>query len=284
MSENDAGQLFVWRGQREITFHSAGYSSELSEELARLYGSASRRCPFCPGTYTEQSHTTWSAGWYWQGGGTVSRCNLCGFAFTHEWDDNMPGAYTAQSISTLCQLDINSAELAMGELGSHLRRNFRDILALTPQRFSGLVGDIYKRLGYEVRYRPQTHDGGFDLVLLEDSAASSVLVQCKRYSGNRKIGVDIVREMLGVYLYESLATPIAGVRIVTTSKFTRDATELAAQINTRLQSTLFKLTDADELLREMELYNEQLPPLELALWSRSDLAPALAQSRPKEHS
>ena len=86
---------------------------------------------------------------------------------------------------------------------------------------------------------PATRDGGRDIL-----ARSSVfknhlyLVECKKYSPNNRVGVNIVRELYGVLMQQRATAAI----IATTSAFTKTALEFRAPIE-----FLMDLKDFDKI-------------------------------------
>jgi len=114
-------------------------------------------------------------------------------------------------IGILKSLNASDGELALKELGVHLRRQFSDARLITPRRFEELVGDVYRNLGFSVRITAQTHDGGFDLVLVERSTGEQTLVECKRYTNGAMVGVDLVRQLIGVQLLQDIPRANAAV-------------------------------------------------------------------------
>jgi len=90
------------------------------------------------------------------------------------------------------------------------------------QEFEMLVGEAYRRHGYEVIERDGGGaDGGVDLVLRKDG--ERFLVQCKQWRA-RRVGVKIVRELYGVMAAEDAA----GGFVVTSGEFTKEASAFAA--------------------------------------------------------
>ena len=64
------------------------------------------------------------------------------------------------------------------------------------KRFEDLLGEAYRRQGYQVlETLGASADGGVDLVLRKDGAVT--LVQCKRWKG-KPVPVQTVRELFGV--------------------------------------------------------------------------------------
>ena len=131
---------------------------------------------------------------------------------------------------------------AMGALVSALRRRERrrliDTAARSPaadalhgmtwQSFEVLVGEGFRRQGYLVEETGGGGaDGGVDLVL--GKGGDRFLVQCKQWKAFR-VGVTVVRELYGVMA----ARGAAGGFVVTSGRFTQEATDFASGRNIRL--------------------------------------------------
>jgi restriction system protein len=96
------------------------------------------------------------------------------------------------------------------------------------QRFEHLVGEAFRRQGYEVRENGSTNaDGGVDLELRKDGELH--LVQCKQRKAY-KVGVEVVRELFGVMAARGAASGY----VVTSGTFTEPAQEFAKGSNVRL--------------------------------------------------
>lgn len=81
----------------------------------------------------------------------------------------------------------------------------------------------YESVGYRVTKTKAGADGGKDLLLYEnDSELPCALVQCKSRA-HRDIGVNYVRELLGVMTSEKVNKGV----LITNSRFTREAIEFA---------------------------------------------------------
>jgi restriction system protein len=127
-------------------------------------------------------------------------------------------------------------------LGSALGRRKREALVttvtsnqaanaldgMTWREFEMLVGEAFRLQGYQVvETGGGGADGGVDLVLRKDR--ETFLVQCKQWRAY-KVGVSIVRELFGVMA----ARGAAGGFVVTSGRFTREATEFASGRNLKL--------------------------------------------------
>lgn len=107
------------------------------------------------------------------------------------------------------------------------------------QEFEMLVGEAYRRQGFNVReIGGGGADGGVDLVLTKNG--QTVLVQCKQWK-TFKVGVKTVRELYGVMA----AQKAQGGVVVTSGVFTQEAKEFAGGKN-------IALMDGDKLRRVIE--------------------------------
>jgi restriction system protein len=99
---------------------------------------------------------------------------------------------------------------------------------MTWQQFEALVGEAFRLQGYTViETGAGGADGGVDLVLAKGS--EKFLVQCKQWKAF-KVGVDVVRELYGVMAARSAA----GGFVVTSGRFTEEATAFASGRNVKL--------------------------------------------------
>jgi restriction system protein len=103
------------------------------------------------------------------------------------------------------------------------------------KRFEDLLGEAYRRQGYQVQETlGGGADGGVDLVLRREGAVT--LVQCKRWKG-KPVPVQTVRELFGV-LHDRGA---ASAKLVATSRFTAEAIAFA-------KGKPIELVDSDAIL------------------------------------
>jgi restriction system protein len=122
------------------------------------------------------------------------------------------------------------------------------------KRFEDLLGEAYRRQGYQVQETlGEGADGGVDVVLRRDGAVT--LVQCKRWKG-RPVPVQTVRELFGV-LHDRGA---ASAKLVATSRFTPEAIAFA-------QGKPIELVDSDailQLLRGVQNAGRIPPPIPIS--------------------
>lgn len=111
------------------------------------------------------------------------------------------------------------------ELTKNLVKYPNLLYELSSRKFEELVTYIMAKYGYDVTLTQQSRDGGVDIFAVKKDGFGSflTLVDCKKYSQNRPVGVDLVRTMYGTLNIEKASHGI----IATTSRFTNDAQVLA---------------------------------------------------------
>jgi restriction system protein len=96
------------------------------------------------------------------------------------------------------------------------------VAGLSWQKFELLIGELYRRQGYEVEVcAADGSDGGVDITLRR--GGQTTLVQCKHWKVYR-VGVAAVRELFGVLTAEKADQAV----LVTSGRFTPDAVAFAA--------------------------------------------------------
>ncbi len=118
------------------------------------------------------------------------------------------------------------------ELTAYLLNNPDAMQNISPRKFEELVAYIMEKHGYEVTLTQQSRDGGIDIFALKNEGFGNILtiVDCKKYSATNPVGIAAVRSMYGTLQIESASHGI----IATTSRFTRDAYNLAQEYKYQL--------------------------------------------------
>ena len=101
------------------------------------------------------------------------------------------------------------------------QKSIETIRQLHWRNFEELVAEAYRRQGYQVTEGSFGADGGIDLELRKGEGL--ILVQCKQWKA-QKVGVSVVREMLGVLT----ASNAAKVVVICSGKFTQQAIDFAS--------------------------------------------------------
>lgn len=119
------------------------------------------------------------------------------------------------------------------EIVAHLAREPQLLYQLAARKFEELVAKLLERQGCEVTLTKATRDGGYDILGRVKNGPTSLifLAECKRYSPENKVGVEVVRGLYGVTETKKANYGL----IVTTSTFTRDAKAETLRIGPRIQ-------------------------------------------------
>lgn len=139
----------------------------------------------------------------------------------------------------------NDVKVVNKSLVEKVAQNPDILYTIQPREFEEMVCELFERKGYKVKLTKQTHDGGKDIIILNDSMLGDLIfyAECKRFSKNHPVEVSLVRELFGV-VEADRAT--AGI-MVTTSYYTEEAKEYRNKIKARM-----KLIDYIGLLQEIQ--------------------------------
>lgn len=126
------------------------------------------------------------------------------------------------------------------EVKKYFKKHPEKLFELSSRKFEELVASILEDMGLDIQLTKATRDGGTDIIASIKNALTSILilVECKRYAPDNKVGVGIIRNVIGVH---TLRNPSKSI-IVTSSTFTKDALKEAAKLETKLD-----LKDYDDL-------------------------------------
>jgi predicted Mrr-cat superfamily restriction endonuclease len=113
-----------------------------------------------------------------------------------------------------------------------------------------IVAELFAGFGYEVELTKRTRDGGRDVIAIRHSMVKDdkYLIECKHWTD--KVGIGVVRELLGVGATE----PNSGLILASTSGFTSDARLLADREQVRWS---LALKDRDDIDCWVESYARQ---------------------------
>lgn len=142
------------------------------------------------------------------------------------------------------QVDVEEVN---AELIRYLARHPEQMRELNPRKFETVVAELFKNKGYEVELTKRTRDGGLDIRAYRRSDIGTLLglIECKRYSANNKVSVEIVRGLYGVVASEKASFGI----VATTSTFTKDARSFQQTNRYQLQ-----LADYENLVQWLKDY------------------------------
>jgi hypothetical protein len=113
-----------------------------------------------------------------------------------------------------------------------VRKLHSEFLDLSPTEFERIVAKIWENKGWETQVTSGTNDTGVDIVATNSAIYDTkAAIQVKRYDPSNKIGRPDVQQ------YDTLRrqdTSVDLVILVTTSGFSKQATDLAKQLNVKL--------------------------------------------------
>ena len=100
----------------------------------------------------------------------------------------------------------------------------KDMSSLSGKDFERLIADLLRSRGFQIEYSSAGADGGIDILAKLPSGLASGLfvIQCKKYSS--KVGVQPVRDLLGVVSSKKANKGI----LITNSQFTQEAKNFAS--------------------------------------------------------
>ena len=119
--------------------------------------------------------------------------------------------------------------------------------AMSGHQFEKVVGELFKRNGFEVIMTKQSHDGGYDLRVIAPITSKlkvAFLVECKNPKSGNPVGVSVIRGLRGIT--DTRRARTAGGIVVTTTTFSPEARKEAEASGWSL--TLFERNDLLELL------------------------------------
>lgn len=98
-----------------------------------------------------------------------------------------------------------------------------NLLSIDPVEFEHLIANLLVRMGLETQLTKASHDGGVDIVALDNRPilGGKIVIQAKRYK--RTVPVSCVRDLYGAMQHEGASKAI----LVTTSKLGADAWQFA---------------------------------------------------------
>lgn len=136
----------------------------------------------------------------------------------------------------------------------------RDLIYdVTPREFEEIVEQVLRDEDFDTHLTQSTRDGGRDIIATKTGINGKPVVfyvECKRYSRENKVSVDLVRALYGVQTSDKVNKAC----LVTSSYFTRDAVDFANK-----QNVMIDLVDGDALHNMIVRSAEQYKPRQLLL-------------------
>lgn len=206
-------------------------------------------CPFCSSTLARKEATYYGSHDVFS---YLDLCGLCGWwhlAYSENDSNDLP-LDRCNVTGELETFNLDGLDLPTAQLVAHLARHTDDVYYIHPWKLEDVVGKIYEdHFDCAVEMTKRTRDGGKDLICM-DSEKRKFIIEVKRYSPQRRVGIQMVDRFLGVLHREQLQRGI----IVTTSGFTRDALAASRLLAGRKDQIELELHDADDLFSWLRLY------------------------------
>ena len=133
---------------------------------------------------------------------------------------------------------------------------------MDPYEFEYFVGDLWERMGWETSVSTASADKGVDITARKSSPYDQLLlIQAKRYGPNTTVGSPEIQQ------YASLRNQFDGVDkvlLVTTNAYSRQAREIATDLNVKLINgdELVELIHEHESLDLVAKYLDFIQPVE----------------------
>ncbi len=118
------------------------------------------------------------------------------------------------------------------DIFASITENPSNIFQMSPRKFEEMVAELLQRKGFETKITPPSKDGGRDVLAWSKTVAGRLLflVECKKYSPQRPVGVSVVRALYGTVEEEKASKGL----IVTSSYFTKGAIQFKDKVGYRL--------------------------------------------------
>ncbi len=107
---------------------------------------------------------------------------------------------------------------ATRELIAYLKKHPSELYNIRPRQFEELIAEILVSYGWEVTLTSSTRDGGVDILGVTktiEGIQNSVIIDCKKYSKDRRVELHWARAIYGV----KQDLRVANAMLVTTSDF-----------------------------------------------------------------
>lgn len=201
------------------------------------------------------------------GGGETLKiwaCEQCGWWQLDRistWENDLrtlEGQDRTQRHAILRRFAIDSLEVPISLLRSHLRNNPEHIYKIAPNRMEVLVQSVFSEFFHcNVEHCGRSHDGGIDLFFIISDKPSFVQVK-RRETPEKTESVATIREFLGAIL---LRGADRGYIVSTAENFSQDAKKAARQAEALGLVETYELIDRARFFDMLDLvYRDEDPP------------------------
>ena len=184
----------------------------------------------------------------------------------HEWDHDAKGVIRhlkitldallleyIQKTSDAFSLILPEANIQLieswAEITKAISMDSSKMFELSWQKFEDLMAEILDSFGWDIEPLARTKDGGVDIVatrLVGPDITFRMMVQCKKYGAENKVGVDTVKNVWATKWDSGFHQAM----VATTSTFTSGASEAATKWG-------FEMRDHDRILGYCTDYYEK---------------------------
>ncbi|MEX2158128.1 MAG: restriction endonuclease [Dehalococcoidia bacterium] len=143
------------------------------------------------------------------------------------WDDTA----SIQSDAALVKSLADSETLIQPEVVRYLSRRPDHLPETNPRKFEALVASLLRSLGYDVVLTPASWDDGKDVIVIQRGSELPIVtfVECKRHR-SEPVRLSQLKEFMFTVIDQNADYGV----MVTTSKFSRSARQLAARYQPRM--------------------------------------------------
>lgn len=135
------------------------------------------------------------------------------------------------------------------ELLYELSQNPNLLYNLSPYDFERVIARMFEKKGFTIKITPQTRDGGKDIFIAKNDLCSFLFyVECKKYSPDQHVGIDVIQRLYGVISAEKATGGI----IATTSYFTKPAKDYIQEHQLEHQLTLQDYNTISNILKSLQ--------------------------------
>ncbi|KKK87305.1 hypothetical protein LCGC14_2754580, partial [marine sediment metagenome] len=126
-----------------------------------------------------------------------------------------------------------------------------ELYNLHSRMFEELIAEILSKRGWNVQLTGKSRDNSIDMVAFSclDDIPIQLIVQCKRYSPQKKVGISIVKELYATKI--DIGASLA--MVATTSFYTRPAREFSERHRFELD-----LKDFDDIVKWLKFHAQLL--------------------------
>jgi len=108
-----------------------------------------------------------------------------------------------------------------------LAKTPRLLYEVSSRKFEELIAELFRKEGFDVELTKPTRDKGVDIIAVSKRMGISqkMIVECKRYAPENRVGISVVQRALGVKTEMNAHKAV----VVTTSSFSKDAQKTARE-------------------------------------------------------